>query len=114
MREGAGWGQSAHSRRDPTGDPRTGRVRRGDSGPGWGGARRSSREEVALRFRLVLIGYDGTVTLTRHRRFIHGSNSRMAATMDSVLHPTRLSAASDTTDETFSCLQRRIATMGLR
>ncbi len=36
-REGAGWGQSAHSRRDPTGNPRAGRVRRGDSGTGWGG-----------------------------------------------------------------------------
>ena len=36
-RERAGGGQSAHSRRDPTADPRTGRVRRDDSGPGSGG-----------------------------------------------------------------------------
>ena len=49
-----------------------------------------------------------------HRRVIHGSNSRMAVTMDSLLQSTSLSAASDTTGETFSCLQYRIATMGLR
>ena len=47
-------------------------------------------------------------------RLIHGSTSRMADTMDSVFQSTSLSAASDTTGETFSCLQRRTATMGLR
>ena len=36
-KEVARWGQSAHTHRDPTGDPRAGRVPRGDSGPGWGG-----------------------------------------------------------------------------
>ena len=48
-REGAGWGQSAHSRRDPTGNPRAGRVRRGDSGTGWGGPsdHRPSKPRVA-------------------------------------------------------------------
>ena len=55
----------------------------------------------------------GELLLGRRKCVRHGSNSRMADTMELVFQATSLSAASETTDETCSFAHGRIATIGL-
>lgn len=75
-------------------------------------------ERMVTVGRTVFVGIDALKSFDKPilhcgRHFAHGSNSRMADTMELVFQPTSLSAALDTTDETCSFAHGRIANNGL-